>query len=237
MRDETVPSRERAERGPRDFIQGRDPGADVKARPGQARSRAPSRGGARAWRRHRGAGMLRGMEPRIRSLAPDEDFEALTDLVHRAYGPLAAAGMRYWASHQSVEDTRERCARGETWLAEVGGTDGPDGAPGRVVGCVVLCPPGTRTDHAFYARPGVATFQQLCVHPDAQGRGVGRALMRQVEERSRALGATELALDTSEHAHELIRTYERRGFRRVATADWRPHVNYRSVVLSLRLEP
>ena len=53
----------------------------------------------------------------IRPLRPDDDMEALTGLIHRAYGALAARGLRYWATHQSVEDTIERCSLGETWLA------------------------------------------------------------------------------------------------------------------------
>ena len=59
--------------------------------------------------------------PRPRPLGPDDDLEGLTALIHRAHAPLAAQGLRSWATHQIVADTRERCGRGETWLAEAGG--------------------------------------------------------------------------------------------------------------------
>ena len=58
------------------------------------------------------------MTPAIRRLVPGDDLVALTALLHRACAPLAAAGMRYRASHQSVADTAERCGwRGADPLA------------------------------------------------------------------------------------------------------------------------
>jgi len=59
--------------------------------------------------------------------------------------------------------------------------------------------------------------------------------MDMVENRARALGAAELALDTAEGAHALIERYTKRGYRFVGYADWRPRTNYRSVILSLDL--
>ena len=35
----------------------------------------------------------------LRQIDASDDWEALTDLLHRAYGPLAARGMRFYASH------------------------------------------------------------------------------------------------------------------------------------------
>ena len=158
----------------------------------------------------------------IRPLREDDDLVALTDLIHRAYAPLAAAGMHYWGSHQSVEDTADRCSRGETWLAEV---------DGQVVGTVTLQAPADTHGCATYDRADTAKFQQFCVDPTLQGKGVGRALMDHIEARARALGAHRLALDTSEHAAGLIRYYTARGYAVVDTIDYRPDVNYRSVVL------
>jgi GNAT superfamily N-acetyltransferase len=162
----------------------------------------------------------------IRRCREDEDFQHLTALIHRAYAPLAAAGMRYWATHQSVADTIQRCGRGETWLAEAGGD---------LAGTVTLQPPDQTSGSPWYDRPEVAKFQQFAVDPAWQGRGVGAALMAHIESRARELGARELALDTSEHAEGLITLYARRGYRFIEHVDWRPDVNYRSVLLSLAL--
>lgn len=170
-------------------------------------------------------------EVHLRRLHDDDDMVALTALIHTAYAPLAARGLRYWATHQSVQDTIERCGRGETWLADAGG---------RVLGTLTLSPPEAVPPDGgavvpLYAAPDVAKLQQFCVHPDHKGRGLGRRMMDHAEARARALGAGRLALDTSEQATGLIRMYTARGYRQVAHADYRPKVNYRSVVLALVL--
>lgn len=54
------------------------------------------------------------------------------------------------------------------------------------------------------------------------------------EQRARERGATWIAIDTSEHAMELIATYRRRGYEIVDSAQW-DVTNYRSVVLAKRL--
>lgn len=161
----------------------------------------------------------------LRRLSERDDLVALTDLIHRAYAPLAASGMRYWATHQSVEDTAKRCAMGETWLAE----------RDRIVGTITLKRPGDAKGSPFYERLDVAVFNQLAVDPEVQGQGIAAALLDRVEERARALGAAWIACDTSEHAARLIATYERRGYAFVEHVDWRPHVNYRSVILARSL--
>ncbi len=55
--------------------------------------------------------------------------------------------------------------------------------------------------------------------------------MEHAERAAASLGATETAVDTSEHATELIRWYEQQGYRQGGYADW-DVMNYRSVVLS-----
>lgn len=170
-------------------------------------------------------------ELHIRPLRDDDDMGALTQLIHAAYAPLAERGMRYWASHQTVDDTRERCGRGETWLGEVGG---------RVVATLTLSPPDAAPPPGGvhvprYALAGVAKLQQFCVAPGWKGRGVGRQMMDHAEARARSLGARQLALDTSEHAAGLIAMYQARGYESAGTVDYRPKVNYRSVLLALRL--
>ena len=49
-----------------------------------------------------------------RYLRASDDLVALTDLLHEAYAPLAAAGMRFVASHQDVATTQRRVAEGDT---------------------------------------------------------------------------------------------------------------------------
>ena len=163
----------------------------------------------------------------IRRLRETDSLAELTEMLHRAYAPLAAAGMRYLASHQDVDVTARRAAGGECYVAV---------CAGRVVGTVTLGLPGGGKGAPYYERPGVCTFQQFAVEPEFQGLGIGTRLMDTIEARAAELGATEIALDTSEHAAELISRYEQRGYRIVARVDWEV-TNYVSVVMSKPLRP
>jgi GNAT superfamily N-acetyltransferase len=146
-------------------------------------------------------------------------------LLHRAYAELAEMGLRFMATHQSSDVTRERCERGECWVAE---------AEGRIVGTVVYYSPRRSGGCPWYDRPDVASFGQLGVEPASRSQGIGTLLLAKAEERAREDGATEIALDTSEQAHHLIALYERRGYRIVERTKWE-EVNYASVIMSKAL--
>jgi len=72
-------------------------------------------------------------------------------MLHRAYAPLASMGFRYLATHQDVETTRRRIAKGECYVGVVEGT---------VVGTVLLVPPDRRAPWCdWYDRPDVAVVR------------------------------------------------------------------------------
>jgi GNAT superfamily N-acetyltransferase len=158
----------------------------------------------------------------IRPLAPADSIAELTNLLHRAYKPLADMGLRFVATWQDEAITRRRIAKGECWVAE---------EAGRLVGTVTFLPIASTSGSPWYDRPDVASLQQLAVDPSRQGSGLGGRLIDTALERARATGAAELALDTSEQALHLIELYSRRGFRFIEHVRW-PAVNYRSVVMS-----
>lgn len=171
------------------------------------------------------AGTGDGEGYQIRLLSPADDLAALTEMLHRAYGALARRGMRFWASHQSVEDTRKRVGQGECWVAASGGV---------IVGTIVLKDTTEAKGTPWYERPDVTCFNQFAVEPAWQGRGLGSKLIELVERRAREKGLAELALDTAEGADDLIAYYLRRGYRFIEHVSWNG-VNYRSVILSKRL--
>ncbi|MER7276481.1 GNAT family N-acetyltransferase [Dactylosporangium sp. NPDC000244] len=88
-------------------------------------------------------------------------------------------------------------AAGHVWL-------GADPDP---VGVLVLVP---MPDHLL--------LDTVAVHPAAQGRGVGAALLRFAEERARALGLPEIRLYTNAAMHENLAYYPRRGYRETRRA-------------------
>jgi GNAT superfamily N-acetyltransferase len=161
----------------------------------------------------------------LRLFSPSDDVSALTALLHRAYAPLAARGMRYLASHQDDATTLRRLSKGECWVAQTAG---------QLVGTITLRDAAHTKGCPWYDRPDVASFGQFAVDPARQRRGVGTLLVDHVERRAREKGVTELAIDTAETADDLIAFYTRRGYRFIEYVRW-DVVNYRSVVMSKTL--
>lgn len=159
----------------------------------------------------------------IRPFRPDDSIVELTDLLHRAYASLAAMGFRYFATHQTEDDTRRRIAGRECYVGVDPG--------GRIVATVTFRSAQQTDGCPWYDRPEVCSFGQFAVDPGWRGRGIGSQLMDLVERRARETGAAEIALDTAEGAAHLIDMYARRGYRLVGHVRW-PDVNYRSVVMS-----
>jgi len=165
----------------------------------------------------------------LRRLLPTDSLAALTTLLHRAYGPLAEAGLRFHASYQGEDVTLRRISEGECMLAV---------RDGQVVGTLTLKDADQTGGSPWYDRPEVASFGQFAVEPRLQGLGIGTALMDWAEERAREKGVREIALDTAEGAARLIRWYSSRGYRFIEHVQWpRDTVNYRSVILSKTLAP
>ena len=165
----------------------------------------------------------------IRLIRDADSISELTGLLHRAYKPLADAGMRYFATHQTEDQTRERIAGGQCYVAIL---------DEKIIGTVLFKFPvvfeGSENSR-WYSRPDVAYFGQFGVEPHLQGQGIGSRMMNLVERDARDGGAAELAFDTSENATHLIEYYSKRGFRFVEEIDHRPFVNYKSLIMSKRL--
>ncbi|HEX6501276.1 MAG TPA: GNAT family N-acetyltransferase [Micromonosporaceae bacterium] len=79
-----------------------------------------------------------------------------------------------------------------------------DGAP---VGCC-----GWRS---FERSEDVAELKRMYVDPSARGNGVGRALLRAVEEAARAHGRKRMILECGDRQPEAISLYESEGYERI----------------------
>ncbi len=64
----------------------------------------------------------------------------------------------------------------------------------------------------------LAVVSRFFVAPDARGQGIGSALMSRAEQHAASQDFC-LALDVAEHNRDAISFYERRGWRRVGTAE------------------
>jgi ribosomal protein S18 acetylase RimI-like enzyme len=98
--------------------------------------------------------------------------------------------------------------------------DAGDAAAGMLLGTVMLDP---WHDGSEVARdPREAEVRALAVAPQAQGQGVGRALMLAVIDRARAAGARRLLLSTQPTMKAAQALYLSLGFARLPDLDWSP---------------
>jgi len=164
----------------------------------------------------------------IRALRNEDNPEQLTELIHAAYAPQAAAGLRYWATHQSIEDTKKRFASGHGFVAT---------SDHAYIGTITARPPQPDSPVELYRDPCTWSICQFAVAPLMKRRGVGRALHSAAVRFAMAQGARRLALDTATGAESLIRLYQDWGYTKVGLCDWRPHTNYVSVLMCLELHP
>jgi GNAT superfamily N-acetyltransferase len=148
----------------------------------------------------------------IRLLFATDDLVELTEIIHTAYARRGAEDLRFWATHQTVEDTKARFESGQGLIAEV---------DGRMVGTITARPPD----------PDTWSLCQFAVLPQFQGAGVGRRLHDAAVDYVRTQGGRVVAFDTAAPAKKLIKMYLRWGYQQVGEVDWRPFTNYLSVVL------
>jgi GNAT superfamily N-acetyltransferase len=107
----------------------------------------------------------------------------------------------FWALDFSPELFAREVSRGRLWVATVGDDDEPVG-------------------FAFTSEiDGNAHLEEIDVHPDASGRGVGSALLDAVAAEARARGFDALTLSTLEDVPWNAPYYARRGFAIVPLAE------------------
>jgi GNAT superfamily N-acetyltransferase len=163
----------------------------------------------------------------LRPLRSDDSISETTSLLHIAYSHLADMGLRYHATWQDDEVTRQRLDGVESVIAEY---------KGRIIGTVTLYEGGdTESPCEWYRQHGIYTFGQFGIEPELQRSGIGRRMMEHVEKIAKEHGAVELACDTAMPAEHLIRWYTSMGYQKVGEVQW-DVTNYRSVVLSKRLK-
>lgn len=107
------------------------------------------------------------------------------------------------------------------------------GTIGQIVGTIMLIawPDAGPT----VTGPGEAEIRALAVRPDAQGGGVGAALVRAVIGKARQEGISHLLLCTEPAMRTAHRIYQRAGFARLPARDWSPEPGVTLLVYDLNL--
>ena len=93
---------------------------------------------------------------------------------------------------------------------------------GVILGSVLLYPPGTAFSTPHEGPLTCPEVRLLAVAPDAQGQGIGTALMKECIRRARRLEAFCLNLHTTDMMQVAMRMYERMGFVRAPELDFHP---------------
>jgi ribosomal protein S18 acetylase RimI-like enzyme len=144
----------------------------------------------------------------IRRAAP-ADYEAVGALTVAAYDEFLSEAESDYRRHLAGAAKRDQEA--ELWVAEL---------EGAIVGTVTYCPVGSPWHEL--ARDGEGEFRMLAVHPDAQGRGVGRALTSHCDDRARAEGMRGMVLCSMQEMKAAHHVYEQLGYSRDPDRDWEP---------------
>lgn len=165
----------------------------------------------------------------IRLLAVRDSLQALTELLHRAYAPLAARGMNFTAATQSVEVTAQRAAQGQCFVAV---------RDREIVGTATVCGPEELAGEPlapWFGERNSAHLHQLAVAPEAQRLGVGARLVQRCEAWARDNGYRSMVSGAALGAEELLSMFRRLGYNEVAQAQG-PGRTYRSVILRKSLD-
>lgn len=117
-------------------------------------------------------------------------------------------------------------ARGTLIAAREAGT-------GVLLGMVILVAPGAGSRQI--ARDDEAEFHLLAVHPEARGRGIGRALVDMGLQLARTRGWSQLVLSTQPRMTGAQALYTGAGFARAPDRDWSSATS-RYLAFTLQLE-
>lgn len=135
--------------------------------------------------------------------ATESDIDAIVALVARAY--RGTGGDPGWTTEAHLfEGPRTNSADVSTMMASPRDTVLVAEDGGAIVACCTLTDLGARTYFGMFA-----------VSPDAQGTGLGKAVLAEAERLAREeLGAREMTMTVITTRDELLAWYERRGYRR-----------------------
>ena len=75
-------------------------------------------------------------------------------------------------------------------------------------------------NHRYFARRGMRPLfvEEIAVHPDYHGMGVGSFMFEQIEHAARLRGCTDIVLEVAENNAEALRFYRKRNFQKLDAA-------------------
>lgn len=139
-----------------------------------------------------------------------EEIQAVIRAANAVFEPVLPAAL-FHSYLSSALDVRGRMAVSTVLVAEAGG---------RIVGTVTVFEDANDEGMPTTFPAGTAGLRATAVHPDAQGHGIGRALVEACADRARRDGAARIGLHTAQFMTAAVSLYERSGFRRTPEYDF-----------------
>ncbi len=141
-----------------------------------------------------------------------EELDAAAGVILAAYEQYKVAmPPAVWQAYsRDIVDVRARMANAQLIVAE---------QDRKILGSVTFFADGSKGENW---PPGYTCIRLLAVNPEARGAGIGRALMEECMHRSRALGALQVGLHTTEMMAVALAMYVRMGFVRATEFDFNP---------------
>lgn len=93
---------------------------------------------------------------------------------------------------------------------------------GKILGSVVLFPAKTDAYNGYVEELDYPEIRMLAVTPQARGKGVATALIKECIQRSKVKGHLAVGLHTGEFMESAMQLYERLGFKRIPQLDFVP---------------
>ncbi len=155
-------------------------------------------------------------------LADESELSAIGDLTVAAYVLDGHVQPDDDYVHR-LRDAAARATEAQLWVA----VDDE-----HLLGTVTICPVGSPWREIALDDEG--EFRTLAVAPQARGRGVGEALVRECISRSRLAGDRALVLSTIPVQATAHRLYGRLGFERFPERDWVPVPGVQLLAYQLR---
>jgi ribosomal protein S18 acetylase RimI-like enzyme len=81
-------------------------------------------------------------------------------------------------------------------------------------------------DAKYCLGPGVGELKRMWVAPAVRGMGIGRSLLRELEEVARRRGLRALRLDTNESLSEALELYRSSGYREISRFNDNPYAHH-----------
>lgn len=155
------------------------------------------------------------MEIKYRPAVP-EDIEEITALVRAAVAEMERNGINQWDDiYPTEEDFSEDISKGEQYIGTA------DGKTAVIYAINQSCDDEYKNGEWQYPDEPFAVIHRLCVSPAFQHMGIAAQTVLHIEKQLREQGIKAIRLDVFTENPYALRLYEKHGFQKTGTAEWR----------------